>query len=154
MDSKLALCRRRNILVSRVLTRPLSRSRQSAWPLYHYEMASLLRRRSYRAARPATVPASAGQHLKESDTRLHPEDRSLRRHHWLSMRPDTALPVLYIYRLVHAISSLAEWSSSGADLCYLVGTGVGVERLSQYQNELDGGCRLSHTHRREYMARR
>lgn len=55
------------------------------------------------------------------------------------MCEESALSVLFLDSMGHAVSIVQGKTSPGGDICAVGGTGVGMECVSEYEGELDGG---------------
>lgn len=72
------------------------------------------------------------------DPRLCADIHSLIYDCGLPLRPKSALSILRIYRLVDTILALEERTASGAHLCLVGFTRVGMERLPKFRHQFAG----------------
>nr|POE72514.1 hypothetical protein CFP56_12387 [Quercus suber] len=130
-----------------------------------YRVTGVLRRDSMAApvpslppeGHPADPPAPAsgrpGPDLTTCDARFRADQHPHRYHRRLLVCEKLTLPVLRVHCLVHAVSAVAQRTTSGPHLRRLGGTGMGVERVPELRHLLDGGRGLFSLHGRQHMGR-
>lgn len=152
MDGQLAVCGRGDISIKTILDRIALRTCFIAHRFRLDEMARAIP--DFDSSCSATTPESLNyrdsiRYCSEDQSTIHHDRDSFRHHPRLSLREKSALPVLRIHCLVDPFFVVERRNSSRSHLYHLGGAGMGVERLSQHDDQLRcGRDMLGHHHHR------
>ena len=146
MDSQLEVCRRRSLPIPRLCDGTSYHESQSPWKFPHYPLDTTIRSLCHEPDFHALQTTAA----QGSATDLPPRYSDLYHDNYFElpdyrtiMRAKSALPILCIHSVVYTVLTVEIRAPPNPDICGLGSAGMGMERISKYEHQLHGCCRMS-----------
>jgi hypothetical protein len=152
VDSKLAICGRRNIPLQAICIDIAGYSYLSACLVRNNSVVKAIKTiplRNHQLNLQPSIPSKTSTDLGKSDSQIHLDHYSLSQCDWYALRKIAALPILFLDCVGNSCSSLACWISSFLAVCSVGCARIRLECVSQHKLQLDGcgasprcdGCR-------------
>lgn len=141
MDSELEICRREDIFVSWILTRPSNnKSKHSRVVLYDSvdtSIGAVCTRIHFLDLQTAFTPGTT-KNIPSRHASFHINSCSQLLIRGYVVCTKSALPILCIHRVVNALLTMEIWYESFVDLCCMGSARMGMERISKHRDKFHG----------------